>query len=53
MPKAPRGEKRPADAIGQAVKIGKISMGEIEDESDEKPSSATAEMGRKGEQARA
>jgi hypothetical protein len=32
MPKGPRGEKRPADAIGLAVMIGKIATGEIEDE---------------------
>lgn len=31
MPKGPRGEKRPADAIGLAVMIGKIATGEIED----------------------
>lgn len=53
MPKGPRGEKRPADAIGLAVMIGKIATGEIEDERDEKLSSAAAEMGRKGGKARA
>ena len=53
MPKGPRGEKRPADAIGLAVMIGKIATGEIEDERDEKLSSAAAEMGRKGGQKRA
>ena len=53
MPKGPRGEKRPADAIGRAVKIAKIATGEIEDERDEKLSSAAAEMGRKGGRARA
>lgn len=52
MPKGPRGEKRPADAIGLAVMIGKIATGEIEDERDTM-SSAAAEMGRKGGQARA
>lgn len=52
MPKGPRGEKRPADAIGLAVMIGKIATGEIEDERDEKLSSAAAEMGRKGGKAR-
>ncbi len=29
MPKGPRGQKRPADAIGLAVMIGKIATGEI------------------------
>lgn len=53
MPKGPRGEKRPADAIGLAVMIGKIATGEIEDTRDEKLSSAAAELGRKGGQKRA
>lgn len=47
MPKGPRGEKRPADAIGLAVLIGKIATGEVEDER-ETLSSAAAEMGRAG-----
>lgn len=34
MPKGPRGEKRPADAIGLAVMVGKIATGEIEDTGD-------------------
>jgi len=32
MPKGPRGEKRPADAIGLAVLVGKIATGEVEDD---------------------
>lgn len=52
MPKGPRGEKRPADAIGLAVMIGKIATGEMEDTRDEKLANAAAEMGRKGGQAR-
>jgi hypothetical protein len=31
MPRGPMGEKRPADAIGCAVMVGKIATGEIED----------------------
>ena len=31
MPKGPRGEKRPADVIGNAVHIMRIATGEIED----------------------
>jgi hypothetical protein len=31
MPRGPKGEKRPADAIGNAVMIGRIATGEIED----------------------
>lgn len=32
MPKGPQGQKRPADAIGLAVMIGKIATGEIEED---------------------
>ena len=52
MPKGPRGEKRPADAVGRAIKIAKIATGEIEDERDEL-SNAAAELGRKGGKKRA
>ena len=31
MPKGPQGQKRPADAIGNAVHVAKIATGEIED----------------------
>jgi hypothetical protein len=36
FPKAPRGEKRPADVIGAAVMVARIAMGEIEDPKAEK-----------------
>ena len=52
MPKGPRGEKRPADAIGLAVMIGKIATGEIEDERED-VKSAAASLGRLGGKARA
>jgi hypothetical protein len=52
MPKGPRGEKRPADAIGLAVHIGKIATGEIEDERDE-VKSAAAQLGSLGGKKRA
>ena len=52
MPKGPRGEKRPADAIGRAVMIGKIATDEIEDERDP-VASAAADMGRRGGKTRA
>jgi hypothetical protein len=51
MPKGPRGEKRPADAIGLAVMIGKIATGEIEDTADTK--SAAAQLGSLGGKKRA
>jgi len=31
MPRGPKGEKRSADAIGNAIMIGRIATGEIED----------------------
>ena len=34
MPKGPKGEKRPADVVGAAVKVAKIATGEIEEEAD-------------------
>jgi hypothetical protein len=54
MPKGPNGEKRPADAVGLAVLIGKIATGEVEDVPvhDGKDPAAKA-MGKKGGAARA
>lgn len=52
MPKGPNGEKRPADAIGLAVMIGKIATGEVEDTRDD-VASAAAQMGKLGGKARA
>ena len=52
MPKGPRGEKRPADAIGLAVMIGKIATGEIEDTADS-TKSAAAQLGSLGGKKRA
>ena len=34
MPRGPKGEKRPADVIGAAVKVMKIATGEIEEDID-------------------
>ncbi len=54
MPKGPKGEKRPADAVGAAVMVAKIATGEIEDElTDDGKNKAAQELGRKGGQARA
>ncbi len=30
MPRGPKGEKRPADVVGAAVKVMQIAIGEIE-----------------------
>lgn len=53
MPKGPRGEKRPADVIGNAVKVMKIATGEIEDIHDDGKDKAAKELGRKGGKSRA
>jgi hypothetical protein len=54
MPKGPKGEKRPADVIGAAVKVMKIATGEIPEDTDPEPlKSAAAELGRRGGKARA
>ena len=54
MPKGPKGEKRPADVIGAAVKVMKIATGEIEEDIDnDGKNKAAVELGRKGGKARA
>ncbi len=54
MPKGPKGQKRPGDVIGAAVKVMKIATGEIEDETTEDgKNKAAVELGRKGGAARA
>ncbi len=52
MPKGPRGEKRPADVIGNAVKVMRIATGEETEEVDP-VKSAAAELGSRGGNARA
>lgn len=55
MPKGPKGQKRPADVVSNAVKVMKIATGEEAEEfdgSDGKDPAAQA-MGRKGGKARA
>ena len=55
MPTGPKGEKRPADVIGAAVKVMRIATGEEEDAppSDSGKDAAAVSMGRKGGAARA
>lgn len=54
MPRGPKGEKRPADVIGNAVRVMRIATGEIEDDipNDGKDPAAKA-LGAKGGKARA
>jgi hypothetical protein len=51
MPKGPKGEKRPADVIGNAVKVMRIATGEEEDAVT--PANAAATLGKLGGKARA
>ena len=57
MPRGPKGERRPADVIGNAVHVIRIATGQIEDdiptpESEGKDPAAVA-LGRRGGKARA
>lgn len=55
MPKGPKGEKRPADVIGNAVHIMRIATGEIEEAVpvDDGKDPAAKSLGAKGGRARA
>ena len=54
MPRGPKGEKRPADVVGNAVMIAKIATGEIEDIiTDDGKNAAAVALGRMGGKARA
>lgn len=56
MPKGPKGEKRPTDVIGTAVKVARIATGEEQENTgqDENGKDKAAQaMGRKGGAARA
>ena len=54
MPKGPKGQKRPADVVGNAVRVMQIATGEAEEEyTDDGKNKAAVELGRKGGRARA
>ena len=54
MPRGPKGEKRPADVVGAAVTVAKITTGEIEEDlDDDGTDKAVVELRPKGGQARA
>lgn len=55
MPKGPKGEKRPADVIGNAVHIMRIATGEVEETApiDDGKDPAAKSLGAKGGRARA
>jgi hypothetical protein len=58
LPTGPKGQKRPADVIGNAVRVAKIATGEIEEDfgpNGPKPGkdAAAADLGKRGGAARA
>ena len=54
MPRGPKGEKRPADVIGNAVKVARIATGEEEEQKTEDgKDKAAVSLGRRGGRARA
>jgi hypothetical protein len=53
MPKTPKGHKRPADVIANAVHVMKIATGEIDETTEDGKNAAAVTLGRKGGIARA
>jgi hypothetical protein len=53
MPKGPQGQKRPADAVGLAVLVGRIATGEVEDTGADPAKAHHSAGGKKGGAARA
>lgn len=55
MPTGPKGQKRPADVIGNAVRIARIATGEEPEDTpaDDGKDKAAQALGRKGGKARA
>jgi hypothetical protein len=55
MPKGPKGQRRPADVVANAVTVMKIATGEIKEsgQTEDGKSTAAVELGRKGGLARA
>ena len=55
MPKGPKGQKRPADVIGNAVKVMRIATGEEQEDlgADDGKDKAAQSLGRRGGNARA
>lgn len=53
MPRGPKGEKRPGDVIGAAIRVAQIATGEIEETTRNAASEANRKGGLKGGKARA
>jgi hypothetical protein len=54
VPKGPKGEKRPADVIGNAIKVARLATGEDEETlTEDGKDKAAVSLGRRGGKARA
>lgn len=54
MPKGPKGERRPADVIANAIKVARLATGEeAEEKTDDGKDAAAVSLGRRGGKARA
>ena len=53
MPKGPKGQKRPADVVSNAIMVARIGTGEVAGTVADKAKSAAAELGSLGGKARA
>ena len=54
MPRGPKGEKRPADVVANAVRVARIATGEEPEElTDDGKDKAAVSLGRRGGKARA
>ena len=54
MPKGPKGQRRPADVIGNAIRVAKIATGEVADDvKDDGKDPAAKSLGSRGGKARA
>ena len=56
MPKGPQGQKRPADVIGNAIKVARIATGEDTEDApvtDDGKDAAAVSLGKRGGKARA
>lgn len=54
MPRGPKGQKRPADVIGNAIKVARIATGEEEEDVvDDGKDPAAKSLGQRGGKARA
>jgi hypothetical protein len=53
MPKGPKGQKRPADTVANAIRVARIATGEIEEDmGDSGKDKAAQSLGRRGGAAR-